>query len=357
MAILTKYVVYNDQPPYFKLESGNLPEILEGEILVKVLYTSLCRSDINTYVGKRKEKTPTILGHESVGIIYQIGSLGTVLDSVGKRLEIGQRITWAIFASDPSDTMSMTGIPQKAVSLFKYGHEKITYENSFHGGLAEFIILRKHTPLLVLDNAISNEVASLLNCSISTVSAAFRMAGVIEGKHVLITGAGMLGIFACAMAKHLKAKSICAVDINQRRLDISSDFGATDAVLFSDLELERNRADVVIDFTGVNEAMERGIHQLQIGGVAVWVGATFPQESLKINAEEIIRNIITIKGIHNYNEHDFIQAVRFLNEVNAIYDFSRFVEKTFTLEDTDKAFQYALTFNPYRVGITFNLST
>ncbi|MEY3436029.1 MAG: hypothetical protein RL335_485 [Bacteroidota bacterium] len=357
MAILARYIAFNDQPPYFKLEYGNLPEIQEGEILVKIVYTSLCRSDINTYIGKRKEKTPTILGHESVGIVYQIGSHGALVDAVGTKLVIGQRITWAIYASDPNDPMSLQGIPQKAKSLFKYGHEQLTNENTFHGGLAEYIVIRKNTPVLVLNSEISNEEASLINCSIATVCASFRIAGPVEGKRVLIAGVGMLGIFACAMAKQLKANSICAVDINQRRLDISKEYGATKTVLFGNLDLEQDDADVVIDFTGLNEVMEKGIRLLKIGGVAVWVGATFPQEALKLDAEQVIRKILTIKGIHNYNETDFIEAVRFLTRIKGVYDFSRFIENTFSLDETEKAFEYASTFNPYRVGISFNILT
>ena len=50
-----------------------IPSLKEGEILVKNEYVTLCKSDLHTFCGKRMEKTPTILGHEVVGIIEAFG--------------------------------------------------------------------------------------------------------------------------------------------------------------------------------------------------------------------------------------------------------------------------------------------
>ena len=117
-----------------------IPVLKEGEILVKNQYATLCRSDLNTYSGKRFEKTPTILGHEVTGTIAGFGSQHKHNDARGEELTLGDLVTWAIYASDPKDRMSQAGIPQKAESMIKYGHERHVPENTLHGGFSEYII-------------------------------------------------------------------------------------------------------------------------------------------------------------------------------------------------------------------------
>ena len=141
-----------------------LPELKEGEILVKNTFTTLCRSDLYTYKGVRKEKSPTILGHEITGYIVAFGPNYPKFDNRGGKLKLGDRITWAIYASDPEDPNSKKGFPQKAKNIFKYGHEQITQDSNFHGGLSQFTIIRKHTPLVILKDIVSDQVAALINC-------------------------------------------------------------------------------------------------------------------------------------------------------------------------------------------------
>ena len=195
----------------FTLESIVLPPLREGEILVRNEYTTLCRSDLNTFCGKRTEKTPTILGHEIVGVIEEFGPNAPAIDCRGHVLREGDRITWAIYASDPNSAMAMAGIPQKAPGLFKYGHEKILPDSHLHGGLADHCILRRHTPVIRISAAIPLPVLALINCSVATVAGALRLAGSVAGRDVLITGAGMLGVIGCAGATELVLSTAAAL--------------------------------------------------------------------------------------------------------------------------------------------------
>lgn len=348
----------------FELASSEIRPLHDGEVLVKVAYTTVCRSDLYTFEGKRKEKSPTILGHEIVGHIVAFGPKTFRTDLRGQSISEGDRITWAIYASDPASDYSKRGMPQKSPDLFKYGHEQITESSSLHGGLADFIILRPNTPIIKLKPAIPDKLAALINCSVSTVAAALRLAGNVEGKVVLISGAGMLGIIACAMLHHRNAKKIFVVEKNKLRAERTLSFGA-DAIFESsdsteelNSQFERFSADsveVVLEFSGLPSAMHTTLNTLGIGGMAIWVGATFPQSSISINAEMIIRKLITIKGIHNYNEADFIAATDFFEVAYDTYDFDSLVQGGFCLEQTNEAYQYALKENPYRVGIDLTI--
>lgn len=326
-----------------------LPELKEGEILVKNTFTTLCRSDLYTYKGVRKEKSPTILGHEITGYIVAFGPNYPKFDNRGGKLKLGDRITWAIYASDPEDPNSKKGFPQKAKNIFKYGHEQITQDSNFHGGLSQFTIIRKHTPLVILKDIVSDQVAALINCSVATMAASVRLAGDLNNKHVLISGAGMLGIVGSAMASTLRASTISTLDIDNDRLKISKLFGSK--YTGNEVTDFKRKFDIIIETSGVPEVMTSSVQQLEIGGIVIWLGAVFPQADFNINAEFIVRNLITIKGLHNYNDFDLLTAVEFIERNNHVFDFKKLIEGNFNLQSVNEAFDYAINQNPYRVGI------
>lgn len=345
------YAVFHSAGIPMTIKRQMLPRPKMQEILVRVEYTTLCRSDLYTYSGKRKEKSPTILGHEIVGRIESFGENIAQTDLRGNPLQIGDRVTWAIFSSDLDSSMARSGFPQKGKDLFKYGHEQLSETSCFHGGLSSHILLRPNTPVVKLDESIPLPTAAIINCAVATVSGAMRLAEDIEGKKVVISGVGMLGLVACAMCQQLGAKEIIAVDINESRLKIAQRFGATQIYTPSEMVRFGRKADSVIELSGVGSAMESSLDWLRIGGVSVWVGGTFPQESLKISSEAIIRNLITIKGLHNYNIEDFLHAVSFIEKVYENFPFQELVYDRFSLNEVEAAFTYAINQNPFRVGI------
>jgi len=77
----------------------------------------------------------------------------------------------------------------------------------------------------------------------------------------------------------------------------------------------------------------------------------FPQSAVQINAEYIIRNLLTIKGLHNYNNDDFINAVNFMELNHMNFDFESLIKKGFVLDEVEAAFEYAVSNNPFRVSI------
>jgi putative phosphonate catabolism associated alcohol dehydrogenase len=338
-----------------------VPPLRQGEILVRNEYTTLCRSDLNTFCGKRTEKAPTILGHEIVGVIEELGPDAPAADCRGRPLREGDRVTWAIYASDPDSALARAGIPQKAPGLFKYGHEQILSDSHLHGGLADYCILRRHTPVIAITAEIPLPVLALINCSVATVAGALRLAGAVAGRNVLVAGAGMLGVIACAMSRSQGARHILALDVNDARLETARQCGANFvlnvakeggstkeriAALAADLDLS-----VALDFSGVPETMELILPPLGIGGTAILVGATFPQRALAIDAERLVRNLHTVRGLHNYNQQDFIAAVEFMERQHRDYPFAGLVEDAFDLSSVDAAFERGVNTGAYRIGV------
>lgn len=344
-----------------ELASQPVPALQPGELLIRNLYTTLCGSDLHTYCGLRTETCPTVLGHEIVGEILAIEPSHRGVDLNREKLTVGDIITWSIFSSNPLSFNAIAGIPQKGSGLFKYGHALVKEGDAFHGGLAEYCILKANTEILRIPPEMPLPIAATLNCSVSTVAGALRMAGELKGKSVLITGMGHLGITCAAMSREAGASWIGAADISTDRLETALHFGADELFnlrgdtgpIVQEIKnnLSRNGVDIVIDMSGSPEAMELGLETLAIGGTAVWIGAVFKSRCLHLNAEKIIRNLTTIKGLHNYNYEDFQNALDFMKHNWNRYPFDKAVEKEFTLQEAGMAFAYAEKNKPLRVGI------
>lgn len=355
----SRTAIFNQSGEPIKLQQISVPTLQPGEILVRNTYVTLCRSDLNTFCGKRIEPTPTILGHEIVGTIAAFGSTGEFTDLRGAALTVGDRISWAIFASDPHSALALQGIPQKGDHLFKYGHQKLTEQSTLHGGLSQYIILKPHTPIVKLADSLPDKVAAIINCAVATVAGALRLAGTVHQKQVLVSGAGMLGAVACAMAKTAGASAVVAFDVNAARLEQAKQYGADYtlqanadiATQLQALPLPKRGIDVVLEMSGVTDAMEQTIGMLGIGGVAVWVGATYPERKVQVNAELLVRNLITLKGLHNYNATDFMNAVLFMEAHHLNFPFADMVYDGFNLQQVNEAFAYGIQNNPFRVGI------
>jgi len=363
MAKQGKFLVFEKPNTPLHSVSSTIPALAVGELLVKIDYATLCGSDLHTYCGLRQEPCPTILGHEIVGTVVEINTESALQDAKGQVLKIGDLVTWTVFASDPHSISYAAETPQKNENLYKYGHRKITEQDTFHGGLASHIILRPHTHIRILPKELPTPIAATINCAIATSAGAIRLAGTIKDKRVLISGMGLLGLVCVAMCKELGADIIIVTDVDDTRLALARKFGATRTVnsqkmALSDLESLKTGAgiDRFIDMSGAPDAMESGIAQLNVNGVAVFIGAVFKQRKLEIDAEQMIRRILTIKGLHNYNYEDFSVAVDFIIDHWQKYPFVDLVEKEFSLEEVNEAFAYAIANKPIRVGINMDIN-
>lgn len=341
-------VIFNADKQSFEFSSFPKPQPRGQELLVRNSYVTLCSSDLKTYSGERKEANPTILGHETCGHLEALGPDAAGVDEKGQPLHIGDRLTWAVFASPKEDPQSQAGRPQKAEGLFKYGHEKHTADCSWHGGLADYTLLRPNSIVIKVKDSMPKPVLAMANCAVATMAGAIRLAGPMNGMSVLIAGAGTLGLVGCAMSKVAGASKIAVVEPVEHRRAKAAAFGATHTYT---TESVAGYFDIVLETSGIPASMERTLELLAIGGRAIWVGAVFPQRKVELGAEQLIRGLHTIKGLHNYNRLDFIRAVDFLENYHSRFPFNLIVEKEFPLSEAKEAFKYAIFEKPLRVGI------
>ena len=334
-----------------------LPRLGPGELLTRVTCCTLCGSDLHTYQGRRSTPVPTILGHEILGVVAAMGPGEALRDLEGRTLETGDRITWSIMASCGECFFCRDGIPQKCERLFKYGHEKVSLGHPLSGGLAEYCHLARGTALMRVPDALPDEAACPVNCATATVAGAMRVGAMRAGETVLVQGAGMLGLTACALARSRGAREVVVSDVDGARLELARRFGATRCALAGDLaraveEATNGRGvDLAIEVSGAATAMEAGLELLRIGGRCVFVGAVFPGPAISVSPEAVVRRLLSIRGLHNYAPEDLRAAVTFLAKCSGDYPFAELVTDSFALSEVEAAFKHAIESKTLRVAV------
>ena len=131
-----KAAVYEAPNTPFVMKEFPLRPVHRGEVLVRVTMSTICRSDIHSYEGRRPNPCPGILGHEIIGIIDEIGE-DIKQDMRGDPLKIGDRITWSeYFFQGDCYYREILDMPQKCHGVRKYGHDLAAVDAiSFKTGL------------------------------------------------------------------------------------------------------------------------------------------------------------------------------------------------------------------------------
>jgi alcohol dehydrogenase len=342
------------------LERMPLPACRGGEALVRIRCATICGSDLHSYRGRRHSPVPCILGHEMVGEIVVMGPQGT-LDHQGNPLQLGDRVTWSMVWSCGGCGYCKLGLHPKCEHLRKFGHEELSPGHSLGGGMADHCLLPEGTAIFKVPDNVADEIASSANCATATVAAIYRNAGDLTGIHVVVFGAGMLGLTACAMAAAGGAADVMVVEPDPARRALALDFGATgtcDSMLPpEDLvstvrQLTAGRgADLAIDLSGQPGAMEAAPQVLRPGGHLILAGAVFPGRPLQWPAEMIVRNLLRITGVYNYSPVDLQNALAFLSGQGRHFPFEKLVGATFPLSAVNEAFLHAEREHPPRVAV------
>ena len=296
--------------------SAVAPSPASGEVLVRILCSAWCGSDLHTACGRRASPGDHIPGHEAVGLVVALGDGPPVVDLRGQPLVLGARVTWSLAAADGTCPLCRRGYPQKCVNLFKYGHAALTTGGDWSGGMADVCLLRRGTAFVILPPDLVDGVAVLANCSVATAVAALRLAGSVDGRALLVTGGGMLGLMVARLALAQGAAAVCLIEPMSDRREKIARLGVDRLFLSPDVPGSTKSLPsvplVAVEASGATGTAEALLQELDVGGRLILVGAVFPGVKVVWDAEALIRRCLTIQGIHNYTPEDLLVAVDFL---------------------------------------------
>lgn len=346
-------------------ESVAVPQVMlaPGEVLVEAEFATVCGSDVHTVLGHRNEATPLVLGHETVGRVVALGAdAPTGLD--GNTVQIGDRVVWSVVVHCGSCDRCRRGLPQKCRSLRKYGHERIAQGWELTGGFASHVHLLAGTAIQRVPEELPASVLAPAGCGIATAWAALAAAErtvPLEGATVLITGGGLIGLAAAAMASERGAHVVLS-DPEPLRRSQAQLFGAkavVDPIMGEPVSVHQRygAVDVVIEASGVPRAIVTGLDAAGVGAAIVLVGSVFPSEAVPIAPERVVRSQLSISGVHNYSPADLAGAVEFLSQCWQRYPFAELVGETYPLGELDAALVRASRRREVRVGIDPKLAS
>jgi threonine 3-dehydrogenase len=262
------------------------PQIGLRDVLVKVTLASICGTDVHiydwTHWARQRLTPPRIIGHEFVGIVEKIGNEVT-------RVEAGDRVSAESHISCGHCYQCSNGCSEVCKNLKLLGVD-------YDGALAEYLVLPEHV-LWKNDSNIPDKWATIqepFGNAIDTV-----MAEDVSAKTVLILGAGPIGLFATGIARASGASLIIVSDPNDYRLAISKKMGAHMALNpgkkdITPLVLDatnNNGVDVVLEFSGNNQALNQGLKVITPGGRISILGIYEKRVSIDLNKEVIFKKI------------------------------------------------------------------
>lgn len=305
-----------------------------GRILVAVDLAAASRSDLQAVSGCCEAAHPGILGHEQVGHVVSIGVDAAAFDANGVPISVGDRVVWSVTAACGRCSNCLRGLEQKCLHLRRYGHETLEAGWSLNGGFASHCVLLPGTTIVAVPTDLPDTVAAPASGATATVVAALESAE-LRRYHspvrVLITGAGMLGVTAAAMADAAGAwVAVCDPDPDRR--DLARSFGAD---MVSADASDVPPVDVALEMSGNPLAVEACIGSLDVGGRAVLVGSMATGRTIWIDPELIVRNMITLIGVYNYRPGHLKAAVDFLAAAHHRYPFAELVESAGGLDHVE----------------------
>jgi len=287
-----------------RIEERPIPKINDDEILVKVMSSGICGTDVMEWY--RIKKAPIVLGHEIAGIVEKVGK------NV-KNLIVGDRV----FVSHHVPCM-------KCYYCLNDHHtacETLHKTNFDPGGFSEFIRIPKlnvEFGTFKLPENVSFDEGTFIE-PIGTVLRAQKIAGIKENHTLLIIGSGISGLLHLKVAKSKNVKKIITVDINKYRLNAAKRFGA-DYTIIADGDVaskiketnESRLADLVIVCTGALAAAQQALKCVDKGGTILFFAVPKPEEKLEIPINDFWRNEIKVMTSYGAAPNDLEKSIKLI---------------------------------------------
>ena len=252
------------------------------EVLVRTVAAGVCHSDLHFANGSYPYPLPAILGHESAGIVEQVGSMVTYVKP-------GDHVITCLSAFCGHCEYCLTG------------HMSLCQEPELNRGegeeprlakggqpVAQFLNLSSYAEQMLLhEHAIAKirpdmplDRAALIGCAVTTgVGAVIHTAKVEPGSTVCVIGAGGIGLSAINGAAIAGAGRIIAVDMVPSKLELARKFGATDVVNAKDkdvvaevVEMTGGGVHYSFEAIGLKATAEQAFRMLRRGGTATIIG-------------------------------------------------------------------------------------
>jgi len=286
-----KALVKKERIPGLSLEEVPIPEIGINDVLIEILRTGICGTDLHIYNwdewSQKNINPPLVIGHEFVGRIVEKGQ--NVKD-----FHIGEIVSGEGHVVCGRCRNCLAGRRHLCRDSMGIGINR-------PGAYAEYLSLPM-TNVWHHDERIDRDIQSIFDPLGNALHTALTFP--VLGEDVLITGAGPIGIMAAAIVRHAGARNVVITDINSYRLELAKKMNPTLAIDPRTTNLEevqqqlgmKEGFDVGLEMSGNPEAFQSLLKNMCHGGKIAMLG--IPNQTFSIDWNTLIFNMLTIKGIY-----------------------------------------------------------
>ncbi|MFP6615661.1 MAG: Zn-dependent alcohol dehydrogenase [Candidatus Hydrogenedentota bacterium] len=323
-----------------------------GEVLVKMVATGVCHSDLSVINGKIPARLPFVIGHEGAGIVEKVGEGVDVV-------EAGDHVVLAFVPHCGECFFCEKGQPYlcKANNILGTGTQldgtsRVTIDGeevrvmSGLGCMAEYCVVPSIS-LVKVEKDISLHVGALVGCGVTTgVGAALNTAKVEEGSTVAVLGCGGVGIAVIQGARIAGAAKIIAIDTSEEKLEMAKGFGATDGVLSDENTVKAIKdltdgigVDYAFEVIGITDVMELAYTITRNGGTTIIVGVGSMKDRVSFNALTFSLKSKKVCGCMYGSSDPVVDFPKYLGLYKeGKLDLDGMISKTYGIGDANEAF-------------------
>jgi threonine 3-dehydrogenase len=315
--------------PGLGLEDVPVPTIGRDDVLIRVLRTGVCGTDLHIYEwdgwAQANVPVPLVIGHEFVGEVVDVGS-------EVRELHPGDLVSGEGHLVCGRCRNCMAG------RRVQCAHTKGVGVN-YPGAFAEYIALPaanawRHPPDIDLD------VAAIFDPFGNAVHTVLTFP--VLGEDILITGAGPIGLMAAIVARHAGARYIAISDVSEYRLALAERIGVTLAANVNETTLTevmaklgmREGFDIGLEMSGKPAALREMLASMTHGGKIAMLG--LPTDDFGIDWAHLVTNMLTIKGIYGRQMFETWYEMSVL--IQSGLDISPVITHRFDAADFEEAF-------------------
>jgi threonine 3-dehydrogenase len=316
-----KALVKWEAAPGLRLDDVPRPVPKRGEVLIKVLRTGICGTDLHIYKwdewAQATVATPRVLGHEFVGVVAANAS--------DRPLEEGALVGGESHLVCASCASCMAGRHHLCGGTRVIGIHR-------DGAFAEYVTLPAENVWRYADGT-DLDVAAIFDPFGNAVHAALHFD--LSGEDVLITGAGPIGLMAAAVAAHAGARSVVVSDVNDHRVELARRLGLRAVRDLRTLAAEERAFTVGLEMSGHPAALREMVHAMVPGGRIAALGLM--SAPIDVDWSQMVTKMLTVQGIFGRRIFDTWHAMsRLLSEGLEI---APLVTDRFAHDDYEAAFE------------------
>ncbi len=308
----TTVAVVSKKGKDFELRKVKIDDPKSHEVLIKIVATGLCHTDLSVKDGYLPTNYPVVLGHEGAGIVEKIGDHVTDVQ-VGDHVVLSYGSCGRCRPCQEGDAaycmkfegLNFTNERQAGDDpIMKDGKKKINAAFFQQSSFGTYAIAHERNTVKI-SKKVDLKLMGPLGCGIQTgAGTVMNTLNPKPGSSIAVFGVGSVGLSAIMAAKNAGCSQIIAVDINPKRLTLAKKLGATHSVNSKRVDAVKGIREIVeagvdyaVEATGVKEVANQGFNALANRGTLAIVGAPPGGTDYAFDANDMILTGRKVVGV------------------------------------------------------------